>query len=208
MPAEPATPFLSPAQRRITGFALTLLAFLGSLALLIGAVYALGRLVGFFSGVIWPLAAAGVMALILRPVVELAERRLKLRRTASVVLLYGLFALAAGGVLVVLLPPLIEQIIAFVAYVPVFWTSASTYVQEHYPQWIELGKRQLANPTVRQVADGLAAEAKGLFTQALPSLRSAGGSVLGVFAFVTHLAIVPVYLFFFLLMRGEPTRNL
>src|SRR5690606_16162640 len=32
--------------------------------------------------------------------------------------------------------------------------------------------------------------------------------VLGIFAFAAHLAIVPIYLFFFLLSRGAPTRHL
>ena len=208
MPAEPAPPFLSPAQRRIVGFALTFLALLGSLALLIAAVIVLGQLVGFFSGVIWPLAVAGVLALILRPVVELAEKRLRLRRPAAVVLLYGLVALFVCGALVILLPPLIDQLLNFIAYLPAFWANASGYVQEHYPQWIALARRQLANPTIRQIADTFTAEGKTMLAHALPSLRAAGGGVLGLFAFATPLAIVPVYLFFFLLAQGEPTRNL
>jgi predicted PurR-regulated permease PerM len=42
----------------------------------------------------------------------------------------------------------------------------------------------------------------------MPSLKAAGGGLIGVFGFLTYLAIVPVYLFFFLLARGEPTRHL
>ncbi len=39
--------------------------------------------------------------------------------------------------------------------------------------------------------------------------RSAGwGNVIGGFAFLTHLAIIPVYLFFFLITRGDPTKQL
>lgn len=208
MPAEPATPFLTPTQRRVTGFALTLLAFLGTLALLIGSIIVLGQLVGFFSAVIWPLAVAGVLALILRPVVELFQRRLRLRRLSAVVLLYGLCTLVVGAALIYVLPPVIEQAVAFIATLGEYWTGASTYVQDHYPQWMEFSKRQLANPTIRKIADTLSAEAKGMVSLALPSLRAAGGSILGIFAFVTHLAIVPVYLFFFLIARGEPTRNL
>jgi len=208
VPAEPATPFLSATQRRIAGFAVTLLALLGSFALIILAIIVLGRLVGFFAGVIWPLAVAGVLALILRPIVELAEKRLRLRRPAAVVLLYGLFALLVGGALVFILPPVIEQAIAFIANLSDYWARASVYVQDHYPQWIEFSKRQLANPTVRKIADALSAEAKGMASLAVPSLKAAGGGALGLMAFFTHLAIVPVYLFFFLLARGEPTRKL
>lgn len=210
MPAEPSNslPLLSPSQRRIAGFALTLLSLLGIVGLLIIAVMVLGQLVGFFSGVIWPLAVAGVLALILRPVVELAEKHLRLRRPSAVVLLYGLFALGVASVLIFILPTVIEQSIAFIANLSDYWARASVYVQDHYPQWMEFSKRQLANPTVRKIADTLSAEAKGMVSLAIPSLKAAGGGALGVFAFFTHLAIVPVYLFFFLLARGEPTRKL
>ena len=99
MPAESTTPILNDSQRRIVGAALTTLAFLGTIALLIAAFYVLGRLIGFFSSVIWPLAVAGVLALILRPLVEALERRFKIRRLTSVVVLYGIFVLLVAGTL-------------------------------------------------------------------------------------------------------------
>ncbi len=206
--AEPLPPLLSPAQRRVIGFALTLLAFLGSAGLLIGAVAGLGWLVGFFSGVLWPLALAGVLALILRPVVELLEKRLKLRRLAAVLLLYGVFVLLVAGALLLALPPLAGQLFDFLGYVPTLWENAQKYFDAHFPQWVALAKRQVGEPASQQIVEKITAEGKALLEHALPSIRAAGGGVLGIFAFVTHLAIVPVYLFFFLLMRGEPTDSL
>ncbi len=208
MPAEPPSPLLNLSQRRVVGSALTLVAFLGSLAVLILAVAVLGRLLSFFSSVLWPVAVAGVLALILRPVVHLMENRMKGRRLTAVVVLYGLCVLLVGGLVVVLAPPLVTQVIDFVAYVPDLFKRASTLVQESYPQWIALAKKQLANPTVRQVADTLAHESKAVFSHAVPSLRAAFGGILDVAAFFTNLAIVPVYLFFFLLAKGEPTKDL
>jgi predicted PurR-regulated permease PerM len=199
---------LSPAQRKIAGFALTLLALVGTAALLVGTIAALGRIVGFFSGVLWPLAVAGVLALILRPVVELLEKRLRLRRLTAVVLLYGAFVLAVGAALVAFVPPVAGQIVDFIGYLPAFSASVSRYAHDHFPQWIAFAKRQLANPTVRHAADAMLAEGKTLALEALPTLKLAGGGVLGAFSFVTHLAMVPVYLYFFLLARGEPTEKL
>ena len=208
MPAESPSPLLSASQRHIAGVALTLLALLGSAALLVGALIVLGQLVSFFSSVLWPLAAAGVLALILRPVVELFESRLRLRRLAAVVLLYGVFALLVCGALVIVVAPLIDQLVDFVAYLPALWTNVWDYIREHYPPWVALVRHGLANPTLRQIADTVAGEAKEFLAHTLPSLRAAGGGVLGVFGFVTHVAIIPVYLFFFLLARGDTTKNL
>ncbi|HVS53405.1 MAG TPA: AI-2E family transporter [Opitutaceae bacterium] len=208
MSAEPTTPLLTDSQRRIVGFALTLLALIGSAALLIAAFVVLGRLVAFFSGVLWPIAVAGVLALMLRPLVEKLEQRLGLHRRSSVVLLYGVFVLLVAGLLLLLVPPLVDQIVDFFVFLPAFWEKALAYVQQHYPAWVDLARRQLANPSVHNMAETVAAEAKGLLAHAIPSLRAAFGGVFDVAAFVAHVAIVPVYLFFFLLMRGEPAQNL
>lgn len=208
MSAERPSPLLTDSQRRVVGTSLTLLSFLGSIALLILAVIVLGRLTAFFSGVLWPLAVAGVLALLLRPLVDRLERRLNLRRTSSVVVLYAGFVIAVFGLLGLLVPPLARQLVDFINYVPDLWDKASNYVAAHYPEWIELGKKQLQNPSVKSAVDGLMAESKALFTHAVPSLKAAFGGVLDLFAFFTHLAIIPVYLFFFLLMRGASTRSL
>ena len=207
MPDEPTTPLLSHSQRHVVGSALTLLAFLGSVALIIGALIVLGRLLAFFSSVLWPLAVAGVLALILRPLVQALERRLNLRRLASVILLYTFVVLLTGGALLLLVPPLISQVIDFINYLPELWDLVSTYVEKNYPDWIAIAQKQLANPSVRNIADSLAAESKTLFSHAVPSVKAAFGGLFDVAAFFTHLAIIPVYLFFFLLMRGQPARN-
>jgi predicted PurR-regulated permease PerM len=205
---EPADPLLSDSQRRIVGSALTLLALIGSFALIILAAIVVGRLIAHFSGVLWPLAVAGVLALILRPLVQLIQRRLKLRRTMAVVLLYVVVVLAAAGALLLLVPPLVTQLIDFISYLPELWNRAWTYVQTHYPDWIALAQKHLENPSVRKAVDGVVTEAQSLFSLAVPSIKAAFGGVLELATFLTHVAIIPVYLFFFLLMRGAPAQSL
>lgn len=200
--------FLSANQRRVIGFALTLAGLLGIVALLIIAFVALGRMAAFFSGVLWPLALAGVLALIMRPIVEQAEMRFGLRRITAVVVLYGLFVIAVAGLLVLLVPPLIDQTLDFIAYAPTLWKNATTYLQQAYPEWLALVQRQMESPTIRHIVNSLTNEFNALVAQALPSLKAAGGGILSVFAFGAHLAIVPIYLFFFLMSRSAPTRHL
>jgi len=208
VPAEPSSPLFSDSQRRVISSALTLLAFLGSIALVIAAVYVLGRLVAYFSAVLWPLAVAGVLALMLRPVLERLESGLRLRRLAAVALLYVIVVLLAAGALLLVVPPVVEQLINFVAYLPDVWGNAMAYLRENYPQWVVLAERQLANPDVRSTVDTLLNEGKAIFSHAVPSLRAAFSGVLDLMAFIAHLAIIPVYLFFFLLMRGASTKKL
>ena len=200
--------FLSDGQRRLVGIAAGVVAFVAIAAVAVLGFFVFGRLLGVFSGVLWPLAAAGILALILRPVVDALQTRLQLRRVTAVVVLYGAFVLALGGLLVLITPALVGQILEFIAFIPTFWSDALAYVKLHYPDWVGLAQRQLESPTVRRMAEALTAEAQGLLSQALPSLKAAGVGALGVFGFVTHVAIIPIYLFFFLLSNAEPTGKL
>jgi predicted PurR-regulated permease PerM len=207
--SSPSASLLTASQRRAVGFALTLAAVCAALALLIAGGLALGRMISFFSSVLWPLAVAGVLALMLRPIVDLLGARLRLRRITAVVVIYGTALLICSGTLLLLLPPLVDQVLDFIGYVPTLGEQASLYIESHYPDWVTFAQRQLANPVVRQLSEGLGVEAQNLLKQTLPSLRAAGGSLLGLGAFATHLAIIPVYLFFFLLsVGGDPTKNL
>ena len=199
---------LSPSQRRMVGFSLGLVALVVIITLLVGVFMVLSFLVGKFAGVLWPLAMAGIIALIMRPVVELLERKLKLRRVSAVVVLYSLFGLVVSGLLLAIIPALIKQVIAFIAFVPEFWQHALAYFRQHYPEWVTLVQRQMENPAVSGIVDRLLKEANELSAYALPSLKSAGLGVLSVFSFFTHLAVVPIYLFFFLISSREPTNNL
>ena len=205
---EPGPRLLTDGQRKLVGFALTLLALLATVALLALVVWALGWLVGRFSGVLWPLAVAGVLALILRPVVGVFESRLRLRRLPAVVLLHGLVLVLAGGLALVVIPPLARQLADFIAFLPKLWDSALAFVELHYPEWKEVGERYLGTPAVRGLLNSLLDQLHALAGQLLPSLHAAGSGVLSAFGFVAGLAVVPIYLFFFLLSRSEPAERL
>ena len=207
-PASSSNRLLTEGQRRIAGFAVGLFALLGSIALLTVAFIVLGRLVGHFSGVLWPLAVAGITALILRPLVDALQAKLNIRRTGAVVMLYGMVVLAIAAVMLLITPPIVQQGLDFIDFVPTFWNRALAYVQQHYPEWMTLWQKQLENPAIRKAVDSLMAEAQNMLSHALPSIKAAGGSLLSLFGFFTNLAIIPIYLFFFLLSRREPTNDL
>ena len=207
-PASSSNRLLTEGQRRIAGFAVGLFALLGSIALLTVAFIVLGRLVGHFSGVLWPLAVAGITALILRPLVDALQAKLNIRRTGAVVMLYGMVVLAIAAVMLLITPPIVQQVLDFIDFVPTFWNRALAYVQQHYPEWMTLWQKQLENPAIRKAVDSLMAEAQNMLSHALPSIKAAGGSLLSLFGFFTNLAIIPIYLFFFLLSRREPTNDL
>jgi predicted PurR-regulated permease PerM len=209
MPVADESPLLSPAQRRIVGTALGFAAIVGIFALSIFSLRMIGAFVAEFSGVIWPIATAGILALILRPVVNVFARNLRGRRLAAVILLYGLVVLVAAGLILAVAPAVISQIVDFFAYLPTLWQKTLAWAESHFPDWLAVARRYLENPSVKAVADSLTQQFQDVIGHLAPTLKSAGAGLFGFFALVASVAIVPVYLFFFLLSdETDPTRRL
>jgi len=201
-------PILSPAQRKLVGFALGFAAVAGIVALGALTLHYLAVFVSAFSSVIWPLAVAGILALILRPLVAILEKRLGIRRVIAITGLYGVFLLLLAALFFKFTPVIVAQLLDFIAYVPALWKNSVAWTEANFPEWLATARRYLENPAVRSAADALVAHLQDLAAQIAPSLRSAGSGVLGFFGFVASLAIIPVYLFFFLLTDAEPAGRL
>jgi predicted PurR-regulated permease PerM len=208
VPPEDA-PLLTPTQRRIAGVAISFASLVAIAALAVFTVLMLGRFLSEFSLVLWPIATAGILALMLRPVVSLLVHRLRLRRLAAVIILYGVVLLGAAAIVFAIAPAMISQLIDFVMFLPTLWQNTVSWAERHFPEWIEMARRHLENPTVRNALDGLGQQAQEWAAHIVPTLRRAGAGIFGIFGILAALAIIPVYLFFFLLSGdADPTRRL
>lgn len=204
-----ATPLLTPTQRKLVGFALSFTAVVGIVFLFGLTLVGLGRFLDAFSNVIWPIATAGILALILRPVVTVLHRKFGLRQITAVIVLYGLFILVVAGVIFAFAPAVISQVVEFIAYLPTLWQNTLTWGEQHFPEWLAFARRHLENPEIQKVFSSLTLQAQDLVAQLAPSLKQAGAGIFGLFGLVASLAIIPVYLFFFLLSgTDDPTRKL
>jgi predicted PurR-regulated permease PerM len=201
MPA-PETLFstLSGPQRRLVGFAAGFIALAVSVALVAGLVAGLAWLLGYFSGVIWPVAAAGILALIFRPTIDGFQRRLRFGRVTAVLLLYGLVAIAVAILMLCALPPLASQVDELVRSLPDLWHRALNYWQRNLPAWAQSYDRLTTDPAVSNLGQTLSDEAQKIPGRLFPSLAAAGSGLLGLLVFLAHLVLVPLFLFFLLLM--------
>lgn len=207
MPADSA-PLLTPVQRKLVGFALGFAAICAIGWLLYFLLAGVADFIGYFSGVIWPLAVAGIMALVMRPVVAFFEARLKLKRPLAVLLLYLLFLLLVAALFFTFVPALVTQLLEFIAYLPELWQKTVASAERHFPEWLAAVRPYLDHPTVKAALDGLSQQAQNLLGQLAPTLKSAGAGLFGLFGFAASLAVIPVYLFFFLLSDDDPTKAL
>jgi predicted PurR-regulated permease PerM len=205
---EADAPLLTSAQRRLVAFALTCVAFAAVVVTFWLAGAGLARFVSEFSGVICPLAVAGILAMMLRPLVSLLQRRLKLGRLTAVILLYGLFLLIVTGLLLGFVPAVIAQVLDLINYLPDLWRSSEQWTRQHFPEWRAIVERYLQYPAVKNGLSGLASQAQELASHVIPSLRQAGAGIFSLLGIIGSLAVIPVYLFFFLQSDADPTRNL
>jgi predicted PurR-regulated permease PerM len=161
----------------------------------------LGLALTKFSTLVWPLAVAGVLALLLRPAVDFFERHLRMGRIRAVILLYLLATVLLVVSVAFLLPTLVYETVQFLAALPGLASSAFRWLQERAPWWLGAARDRFGEENVKNLALTLARHLQELPRYLLPALGQVTGRTLQFFGFLTAALLVPVFLFFFLLGR-------
>jgi predicted PurR-regulated permease PerM len=198
-------PAPSPQQARILWTALTALA-LGVVLALVGLLcWGVGWLLGRLSSVLLPLAAAGILAYLLDPVVDQVERRLRIPRTRAIVMVFFLAVMFVLILLMTVVPQLVVEIGRLANELPDHAQRLRTALSEALAQ-SPLGLK------AKEAWDAqLGAGAQAWLTKSLPIisgwlLRQAG-RVASWAGLLAGVALVPVYLFYFLLEKRGIQRN-
>ncbi len=202
-------------QARLFWFALTGLAVATVIALIVAAVWGLGRVLDLLSPVLWPLAIAGVIACLLSPVVDFFERK-KLSRSRAILLVFVVACAVLLGVLASVIPQVVVETEQLAAKVPEYSARLQTRVNEFIAQPPEFLRRFLPPPPAGTDTDGTPensalASATHWLTGSLPDLGAwllnRIAKVASGFGLLAGLALIPVYAFYFLLeKRGIETR--
>jgi len=95
-------------QARVIWFALTGLAVATVIALIVVAVWGLGRVLDLLSPVLWPLAIAAVVACLLSPVVDFFESK-KIPRARAIILVFVMAFALVLGVLASVIPQVVVE---------------------------------------------------------------------------------------------------
>lgn len=198
----------SPLQRRLitTALGLTAIAVIGGFTF--GILLLLRAFVTFFGGVLWPLAVAGIFALILRPLVVWIHRHLKLDRVKSIALIYSLVLVAAVAVISLVGPMLFEQTLNFIERLPDLLANLRAAVEQRFPEVRAFLVERLGEARVQEYQAALGAQVEKLSGALLPAAQNFMAQLGNLFAVGAGVAIVPVYLFFFLRTERDPTEAL
>ena len=194
---------LSHKQGKIAATAITLSCFILIAGLLVFVFVILQKIVAFFAGVIWPLATAGILAMLLKPVVSFLENRIKLSRVRSIVVLYVIVSLAALGIMSVILPSMIGQTTDLFKQLPSITSDAVEFLKRHLPILFDHISRETIVTHFEAIIDGV----KQMAIVSIPAVREVGQWLVQVFGKAAALAIIPIYLFYFLETRRDPSKD-
>ncbi|MEI8288365.1 MAG: AI-2E family transporter [Verrucomicrobiota bacterium] len=206
-------------QSRIIWFALTGLAAAVVIALMVAAVWGLGRVLNLLSPLLWPLAIAAVVACLLSPVVDFFERK-RIPRLRAIILVFFMAFAVLLTVLASIIPQVVVETEQLASKVPEYSKRLQARAGELLAQPPEFIQRFLpktpsgtnleTNPAGSQGNSALALATDWL-TGSLPEMGAwllrRIAKVASGFGLLAGLALIPVYAFYFLLeQRGIEKR--
>src|SRR4051794_14391282 len=113
-------------QSRLIWLACSGLAVALIVALVVGVIWGLGRVLHLLSPVLWPLAVAGVLAYLLDPVVDFFERK-GVPRPRAIICVFALALVVMGAFAASVLPQMVRETRELAQRVPGY----TTRMQEH-----------------------------------------------------------------------------
>jgi len=200
--------FLSPLQRRLVSIALLLLALNLIGAFFFGMFLLLQAVVVYFSDVLWPLAVAGILTLLLKPLVHWLQRMARIGRITAIVLLYGFALMVLALISALFLPVILSQARSLIEHLPILAEEASGLIARLFPDVADWVEQSLNPEALRDNLQSLTEHLQQIIQRSWPALNTLGDFLGRTFTMAAGLAIIPVYLFFFLLTDKDPLRTL
>ncbi|MBF8221821.1 AI-2E family transporter [Halomonas sp. 328] len=174
----------APGERRLLRYTIVALSAVTLVGTIVFVIWVLGKIIGILHALVFPLAIAGVLALVLFPVVDLFQRRLRMNRLGAVVslfvILFGLFL----TVMVLVLPTAIYQGSQFFQSVPEIAERGYASLSARFPIALPMLEDAITEMEVRSM---------------LPDAEEAADRTMTYLGFLVGLGFVPLYLFFALL---------
>lgn len=188
MSAQPDSRLFGSVERRLFRATAVLFAIVALVLLIALVVWALAETLAFFYKLVMPLAVAGILALVLYPVADYLEARLRLHRVAAAGLILLLFMAIIAGAAILVAPILARQISHFTEIAPGIISSWQDYLSVRFPGTF---KAVMANVD------------EGSIKEIVPDIERPGLAIKSYVGVMVGLGFVPLFLFFALVSGGR-----
>lgn len=194
---NPDKRLFKPVELRLFRCTAILLSLVILTALIATIMWSFGWLLNTFYNLLVSLSLAGVLALVLYPVVTFLEYRLHFPRWLAVTVLLAVFFLAIGGLVVLLVPTLVNQTVQLMTVLPDTLANWQTRFSNHFPELSSMLSTSM--------------ESNGS-EKSSPALEDPGATLMSYLGLLASLSFVPLFLFFALLsgdlLRGQASELL
>ncbi len=192
----------TPRQARVLWFSVTALAIGLSVALLGVTLWGLGWIIDRLSPVLIPLAVAGILAYLLDPLVDWFERRMA--RSWAILIVFALALGILGALAATVMPKLIQETTKMINEAP----TLANNLQERVSDWMatsDLGRR------LKDVWEAQGGEVTRWFAGVLPKVSEwildRVWMVASWFGLLAGFALLPVYVYYFLLEESRIAKS-
>lgn len=186
-----------PVELRLFRYTAVLLSLVVLSALTVIIVWAFAWMLNAFYNLLLSLSLAGVLALVLHPVVEFLERRLHLPRLPAILLLLTVFFLSIGGLIILMVPTLVSQIVQLMNVLPSTLASWQEQFSALFPELSAMVSSSMEN---------------GVEEESAPVMEDPAATIVSYLGVLAGLSFVPLFLFFNLLsgelLRGQASELL
>lgn len=192
----------SDFQKRIIAFALTCLAGAVVVGFIVAAVILGAKFLSAFSTVVWPLALAIILALLLQPVCDFLERKFRFSRGLSVATLFALIVAAAAGIAFLVVPLCVKEAGSLLRQLPALWEHAL----ERFPALAGWLDENFSRERIREALEQNAAvpgQFKAMLATWIPRLRTLAEKSGALFGQIAAAASIPIYLYYLTFERKD-----
>lgn len=200
--------FFSAFQRKVLSYSLMTLGLAFIVAFILVVFFAMRLVVTYFSEILWPLAIAGILALLLRPIVLWLQHRLGTGRITTIAVLYFLMTVLLLLIAALILPVVLTQAQSFIKYFPVLLENLGNSLKEFLPNFSNWADDFLNSASASNFVKGILGQLQEMYEASRPALGTVGDFLGNFITLAVGIVIIPVYLFFFLLADKDPVSTL
>ena len=197
MSAETETALFGAVERRLFRSTAILFSIVALAGLIAGVIWIMAQALSFFYNLIMPLCVAGILALVLYPVVDALERRTGLPRVAATSIIMLVFTAIIAGVIFMVVPTASRQVAQFTEMAPGMLVGWQEYMSNRFP-----GLTRMLTESAQD----------GKLSELVPDMEYTGRTVRSYVGMLVGLSFVPLMLFFALLsgdrLRGQTSNIL
>lgn len=175
-------------ERRLFRATAVLFAIIAMVMLIALVVWALAGTLSYFYNLVLPLSVAGILALVLYPVVDFLETHLRMHRAVATGLILLLFLVIIVGAVVLVVPTLVREISHFTELAPGVISSWQHYLSSRFPGIFKTVMANVGEDTLMDI---------------VPDMERPGVKIKSYAGILVGLGFVPLFLYFALVSGGH-----